>query len=583
MLDYQINLNESTEKMMAPLTGYNPPYAQATNVNEEIEVLNHYLRTRYQIIEKIGKGGMGAVYLATDIKLRRSVAIKTLFFDKLNSRYINRFNLEAIVTANLQHPHIVQVYEIIDIENVPVYVMEYVKGEPLHVYARQKGRRLDDIIALFIPICKGIGYAHSQGFVHRDIKPSNILITDSGHPKILDFGLAKRLASYENSDSLHFKIEEDDLVIGSPSYMSPEQIKGLWNNIDKRTDIYSLGVTLYSTLTQRTPFQSKNHIDLVDQILNQEPFPPTLLKPDMPQDLEGICLKAMSKKPENRYQSTDELIEDIQNYLKGDPVSAIDYSFKQKTLRSINRKKELVLLATILVWAMFAGILFLMNNFHTISTESLTSELRANLKGLAAATATTIDGDTIETIRTDEDIQRPEVKKIIRSLQNVKLYNEEIESIWIMRRSSQNQESAEFVLDDNSLDNLAQDAATQEDHNNIKRSLTFKVGQLYENTYASPELMEGFLNPIADKSIKLTKKMGVNFSAYAPVKNMAGETVAIVGVDMKFDDIMATYNEINRSFYLTIIVSLLMALLLNGFIFIWTIGRTRSKVCPKSS
>jgi hypothetical protein len=211
----------------------------------------------------------------------------------------------------------------------------------------------------------------------------------------------------------------------------------------------------------------------------------------------------------------------------------------------------------------------------------LTSELRANLKGLAVATATTIDGDTIETIRSDEDIQRPEVKKIIRFLQNVKLYNEEIESIWIMRRSSQNQDSAEFVLDDNSLDNLAQDAGTQERHNNIKRSLTFKVGQLYEKAYASPELMEGFLNPIADKSIKLTKKMDVNFSAYAPIKNMAGETVAIVGVDMKFDDIMATYNEINRSFYLTIIVSLLMALLLNGFIFVWTIGRT-SKVFPKS-
>jgi len=258
---------------------------------------------RYKILEVIGGGGMANVYLAKDIILEREVAIKILRFDFVNDdEFIRRFRREAQSTTSLAHPNIVSIYDVGEEDNIYYMVMEYVKGQTLKQYI-QKNAPLKPREALNImeQIVSAIAHAHENQIVHRDIKPHNILIDDHGNVKVTDFGIAMALTSTT--------ITHTNSVLGSVHYLSPEQARG--GLATKKSDIYSLGIVLYELLTGRLPFDGESAVSIALKHLQSEAPSPKRWNPAIPQSVENIILKAMAKDPLHRYDSVEEMEEDI--------------------------------------------------------------------------------------------------------------------------------------------------------------------------------------------------------------------------------------------------------------------------------
>jgi len=256
---------------------------------------------RYRIQDELGRGGMGVVYKAHDSVLDRPVAYKVLPPDlKNHQEVVKKFNQEATALAKLLHPNIVTVFDAGGIGGEYYFVMEYIEGRNLKDIIRESRRPLPiaNAVAIFKQLASALSYAHSKSIVHRDIKTSNVMLQDDGNVKLMDFGLAKIL---EGASS------ERTAVSGTPYYMSPEQTMG--KGIDHRTDIYSLGVMMYELVTGRVPFPTG---DVGYHHLHTEPEPPGKLRPDIPETLEAIILKCMRKKPEERYQSTDEILRELE-------------------------------------------------------------------------------------------------------------------------------------------------------------------------------------------------------------------------------------------------------------------------------
>ena len=267
----------------------------------------------YQIQEELGRGGMGVVYKAYDTKLERIVALKLILGGvRVSEVDLQRFIQESKVTAQLEHPNIVKLFEVGDSPQ-NYFTMEYVDGKSLDVLMKEKKVELKEIAALLKKVSDALHWSHSKGIIHRDVKPSNIMINSEGEPKIMDFGLAKLM---DAKISLSMPGE----MLGTPAYMSPEQANGA--AVDAKTDVYSVGATLYDCLTGRPPFQGDSYINVLQQIFNAEPIRPKQLNPDISPDLEAICLKCLEKPPKRRYLSAGILSKDIQNYLEGRPVNA---------------------------------------------------------------------------------------------------------------------------------------------------------------------------------------------------------------------------------------------------------------------
>ena len=269
----------------------------------------------YEIIGELARGGMGVVYKARQISLNRLVALKMILAGQFaTDSEVRRFLHEAEAVARLDHPHIVPIYEVGREHGHAFYAMKLVDGEDL---ARQISRFLGDsrkAAALLVYIAQAVEYAHRQDLVHRDLKPSNILIDAIGRPHITDFGLVKR------TDGGASTLTHCGAVLGTPSFMSPEQATGA--AVGPATDIYSLGAILYQLLTGRPPFRAATAEETLAQLLEQEPIPPRQIRPDTPRDLERVCLKCLEKNPEDRYQSASELAVDLERFLRGDGVQA---------------------------------------------------------------------------------------------------------------------------------------------------------------------------------------------------------------------------------------------------------------------
>lgn len=269
--------------------------------------------SQYRILEKIGKGGMGVVYLAEDTLLKRKVAIKILpphsTFDDTARK---RFQREAQTAAALNHPNIITVYQMFEHNNRFFIAMEYVAGDSLRQRIATNGSHMpvQEILSLASQICEGMAVAHRAGIVHRDIKPENILITAEGRIKLLDFGLAKLKGSS--------KITSESSTMGTFFYMSPEQAQG--SEVDNRSDIFSIGVVLYEMLTGKLPFKGEYDVAVVYSIINDRPAPLRSLRPDIPADLEFIVERAIAKNPDNRYQSAEEMGQDLKSVLSGVPL-----------------------------------------------------------------------------------------------------------------------------------------------------------------------------------------------------------------------------------------------------------------------
>jgi serine/threonine protein kinase len=304
----------------------------------------------YELLEKIGQGGMGVVYKARQRGLKRVVALKMILSGSdAGPQELARFRREAEALGHLSHPNIVPIYDVGEHEGRAYFSLEYIEGGSL-------ARRLDATpwparraAALVETLARAVHVAHKAGLVHRDLKPANILLTADATPKITDFGLAKRV----DGDS---GLTASNAIMGTPSYMAPEQAKGKTKDVGPAADIYALGATLYELLTGRPPFKAETPLDTIAQVHGEDPAPPRSLYSKVPRDLEAICLKCLEKEPRRRYASALALAIDLRRFLDGEAVRARRVRFWHPAFKWAGRNRMLAILIVAAILGSCLGI-----------------------------------------------------------------------------------------------------------------------------------------------------------------------------------------------------------------------------------
>jgi serine/threonine protein kinase len=296
----------------------------------------------YELVAELGRGGMGVVYKAEHSQLKRSVAIKVILAGQFaNGEARARFLAEGQALARLQHPGIVQIHDLGQHDDKPYLILEFVEGGSLD--GRLNGTPWEPVAAatLVAKLARTMQFVHDVGVLHRDLKPANVLLTAAGEPKISDFGLAKQLDAGA-------ALTASGAVVGTPSYMAPEQAGGRKRTIGPRTDVYALGAILYELLTGRPPFLAETRLDTILQVVSAEPEAPRKRCPQLSRDLETICLKCLHKDPSHRYASARELAEDLERFQRREPIQG-----RRLPLRTR-------LLATFKLWQLIAAVAFLL-------------------------------------------------------------------------------------------------------------------------------------------------------------------------------------------------------------------------------
>lgn len=305
----------------------------------------------YELEKKIGQGGMGVVYKAYHRSLRRTVALKIITGGGLRDEVdIARFHIEAEAAARLDHPGIIPVYDVGEHKGNHYYAMAYVEGPSLSKFVGSAAQKLSPRRAaeLMEQVCHAVQYAHDRAVIHRDLKPANIMLEEGKIPRLADFGLAK---------NMH---EEDGLtmtgqVMGTPSYMAPEQATGKLHEISNRTDVYSLGATFYALLAGKPPFAGGTLLETIRQVVRAEAEPLTQIVRSIPRDLQTVCEKCLAKRPEDRYGSADEMAEDLRRYLDGFPISARPLARWERAFRWCQRNPVESALLAITTAAILVG------------------------------------------------------------------------------------------------------------------------------------------------------------------------------------------------------------------------------------
>lgn len=388
-----------------------------------------FLQDRYEIVEVIGSGGMSDVYKAKCHKLNRLVAIKVLKEEFSNDvNFVSKFKMEAQAAAGLSHPNIVNVYDVVDEAAIHYIVMELIEGITLKSYIQKKEKlEVKETIGIAIQVAQGIAAAHEQNIIHRDIKPQNMIISKDGKVKVADFGIARAATAQTLSSA----------AMGSVHYISPEQARGGYS--DARSDIYSLGITIYEMVTGRLPFEGDNTVTIALAHLEEPITRPSIYNPDIPISLENIILKCTEKKPERRYNSVPEVISDLrkvllspdENFVKMAPVldNSETITISPKELDTIQRSyrpsagnrhdddvnpklEKMMTLVGVIMAVVIVGILVFVFS-------QLTGVFRAGTNGTTAVTEiTTLESET--TLK-DTEVYMPDILNLSLDLGEAKL------------------------------------------------------------------------------------------------------------------------------------------------------------------
>lgn len=325
------------------------PRVNGFNSGERIQYVGEY-----EIINEIARGGMGIVFKAKQHRLKRIVALKMILTGNLaDEGDVERFEREAQAAAKLQHPNIVAVHEVGQHEGHHYFTMDYVAGPSLNELLREETlapKRAAEVVKV---VSEAIHAVHEQGTLHRDLKPANILIDSDGAPKITDFGLAKMLVGDEQESRT--ELTAAGQILGTPSYMSPEQAAGKQSHVGPATDIYALGAVLYACLTGRAPFVADSPVDTLMQVIRAEPASPRLLNPGIPRDLETICLKCLHKEPHKRYGTAQDLADDLGRFFEGRPVLARPVGAISKTVSWCRRNPVVASLLLLVAVSLLGG------------------------------------------------------------------------------------------------------------------------------------------------------------------------------------------------------------------------------------
>ncbi len=363
----------------------------------------------YELLEEIGRGGMGIVYRARQLTADRIVALKVIRRDRLESlprdtqtATLDRFRHEAQAAARLEHEHIVTVYEVGDVNGQPFFSMRFVDGRTLAEMLKDGPIENRRAAGYLEPVARAVHEAHSQGILHRDLKPQNIPVdAKSDRALVADFGLAKLAEGGE-------ELTREGEIMGTPSYMSPEQAKDS-AGVTAHTDTYALGATLYHILTGRPPFQAANPLETLRQVIDEEPAPPRQVNPSIDLDLDTICLKCLQKEPARRYATAEALADDLRRYLDGRPILARPIGTLGRTWRWCRRNPAMATLAGLFVTMLIVALA--VNIMARLRTEAALNESEASFMLLQGAV-----NDFYRDVSEETLLNRPGMQPLRREL-----------------------------------------------------------------------------------------------------------------------------------------------------------------------
>jgi hypothetical protein len=348
----------------------------------------------YEILKELGRGGMGVVYLARHVRLRRLVALKMVMAERATAETLVRFAVEGETLGRLQHPNIVQIHEVATHDGCPYFALEYVAGGNLEQRLAGRPLPLRHAADLVEVVARAVHHAHQAGIVHRDLKPANVLLCaacglagkseegpakpqaarqahDDVVPKVTDFGLARRLDA-------DLALTRTGCLLGTPSYMAPEQAAGLGKEVGPAADVYALGAILYECLTGRPPFTGESALDLLYRVIREDPIAPTLLRPECPRDLETIALKCLAKDQGKRYSSAAALADDLHRFLAGEAIAARPPGVVERSARWVARRPAAAALLALGATALLALLGGWAHFTHLLQQERNTARQSAN-------------------------------------------------------------------------------------------------------------------------------------------------------------------------------------------------------------